>query len=203
VTRRRWLIAALLLMTSTACMSSHSSMMATPGSGGTGQGQALTKLIAKADLQPCPHSSATTTSGGLPDLTLPCLGNGPAVHLAGLTGKPMVLITWGSWCTECQAEMRFLSSAYDHDRRQVRFLGVDTVDEADSALDFDAHVSPPVHFPSVFDEGHKVELGLHTDATPYTVFVSPTGQIVHTRSGPYGSTAQLQADITTYLHVTA
>jgi cytochrome c biogenesis protein CcmG, thiol:disulfide interchange protein DsbE len=158
--------------------------------------------VTKADLRPCPPSSATPVSGGLPNLTLACLGHGPAVHLAGVTGKPMLVLTWGSWCTECQAEMRFLSSVYDEDHAKMRFLGVDTEDQSDSALDFDAHVSPPVHFPSVIDYDHKVELGLKTDATPYTVLVSAAGRIVHTHAGPYLSAAQLKSDLATYLHVT-
>jgi cytochrome c biogenesis protein CcmG/thiol:disulfide interchange protein DsbE len=193
-------VAAMLLAASAACMSSHSSMVATPGPGGAGP--ASPSLVAKADLRPCPPSSATPVSGGLPDLTLSCLGHGPAVHLAGVTGKPMLILTWGSWCTECQAEMRFLSSVYDQDRAKMRFLGVDTEDESDSALDFDAHVTPPVRFPSVVDYDHKVELGLGTDATPYTVLVSSTGKIVHTQAGPYLSAAQLKSDLATYLHVT-
>jgi cytochrome c biogenesis protein CcmG/thiol:disulfide interchange protein DsbE len=196
---RRWIgVAALLLATTMAC-SSHSSIE--PGPGGTNP--SLAKLIAKADLRPCPKSSSTPASGGLPNVTLACLGNGPEVHMAGLTGKPTVVNIWGSWCPPCQAEMRYMSSAFDKDRAQVMFLGVDTEDQADSALDFDAHVTPPVHYPSVFDEKREVALGLHDDAPPYTVFVSPTGQIVHTEHGAYTSTAQLQSAIATYLHVTA
>jgi thiol-disulfide isomerase/thioredoxin len=200
VSKRLLAVAALLLAASTSCMSTHTSMMVNPGPGGAGPINAA--LLAKADLRSCPPSSATPVAGGLPNLTLRCLGHGPAVHLAGITGKPMLVLTWGSWCTECGAEMRFLSSVYDQDRAEVRFLGVDTEDESNSALDFDAHVTPPVRFPSVVDYGHKVELGLRTEATPYTVFVSATGRIVHAHAGPYLSTGQLKSDLATYLHVT-
>jgi cytochrome c biogenesis protein CcmG, thiol:disulfide interchange protein DsbE len=159
------------------------------------------QLVSKADLAPCPSSTAAAVSGGLPNVTLPCLGQGPQVRLSGLAGKPTVVNLWGSWCEPCQAEMQYLSSAYNADRSVVRFLGVDTVDDADSALDFDAHVTPPVHFPSVFDENRQVALGLHTEATPDTVFVASDGRIVHTHPGAYHSTAELQADISRYLHV--
>jgi thiol-disulfide isomerase/thioredoxin len=160
-----------------------------------------TQLVAKAALAPCPASTAAAVSGGLPNITLACLGQGPQVRLSGLAGKPTVVNVWGSWCVPCQAEMQYLSSAFNADRSAVRFLGVDTVDDADSALDFDAHVTPPVHFPSVFDENRKVELALHLEGTPDTVFVASDGQIVHTHLGAYYSTAQLQADISRYLHV--
>lgn len=201
--KARWATAAALaLLAAVAGCSggSGSSGSIGPGPGGTGSTHAA--LVAKAHLRPCPASSATAVSGGLPDVTLPCLGDGPAVHMAGLTGVPTVVNLWGSWCEPCQAEMRYLSSAYDTDRRNVRFLGVDIVDQADSALDFDAHVRPPVRFPSVFDEDRKVAIGLHVDSPPYTVFVSAAGRIVHTHHGAYASTAQVQHDIAAYLHVT-
>jgi hypothetical protein len=93
--------------------------------------------------------------------------------------------------------------AYNAVRAKVRFLGVDTVDEADSALDFDAHVTPPVHFPSVFDPDKKVLLGLHFQGPPETVYLDRAGHVVHVNTVPYRSTAQVRHDIATYLHVTA
>jgi thiol-disulfide isomerase/thioredoxin len=189
----------MLMAVATACSSQSSSVG--PGPGGD---QQLAKLIAAAHLSPCPPSSTTPVNGGLPDITLPCLGNGPAVHLAGLTGKPTVVNIWGSWCEPCQAEMAYLSQASDADRGKVRFLGVDTVDEADSALDFDAHVSPPVHFPSVFDEDRKLLIDAHLPPSPpVTLLLSADGKIVHTEHGAYRSTKQLQAQIASYLHVSA
>jgi len=202
VSRRRLLVAALLASaaTATACASSPSSVSPGPG----GDQASLAKLIVTADLRPCPASSTTVVAGGLPNVTLPCLGNGPAVHMAGLTGEPTVVNIWGSWCPPCQAEMAYLSRAADADRGRVRFLGVDTVDEADSALDFDAHVTPPVHFPSVFDVDRKVLLDAHLPPSPpVTLLVSAAGKVVHTEHGAYTSTAQLQAQIATYLHVSA
>jgi len=142
-------------------------------------------------------------AGGLPDVTLACLGNGPAVHLAGLTGHPTVVNLWGSWCEPCQAEEKFLSEAYNKTGGHVQFLGVDTIDSADSALDFDAHVTPPVRFPSVSDPDKKVLLALHFQGPPETVFVDTSGRIVHVNRVPYTSTTAITADIATYLHVPA
>jgi thiol-disulfide isomerase/thioredoxin len=121
--------------------------------------------------------------------------------MAGLTGRPTVVNIWGAWCPPCQAEERYLSSAFNTDHKQVRFLGVDIVDDANSALDFLPHVTPPVHFPSVFDVDRKVALGLHVASPPFTAFVSAAGKVVGTKHGGYSSTAELQADISRYLHV--
>jgi thiol-disulfide isomerase/thioredoxin len=166
----------------------------------------LAKLVAKAHLSVCPESSTASASGGLPKVTLDCLGNGPAVDLAGLRG-PAVVNVWGSWCIPCQEEAGYLSSVYDADRGKVAFLGVDTEDQADSALDFGTHVKPPVRYPSVVDSDRKVLIGLATSGLssasgpPETAFVGTSGKVVHVHPGEYHSAAALRADIATYLHV--
>lgn len=162
------------------------------------------ELVARAHLDPCPPSQSTTVAGGLPDVTLPCLGEGPSVHLAGLVGKPLVLNIWGSWCGPCQAETRYLAQVYDALKSQVRFLGVDDEDDPNSALDFAPHVSPPMRYPSVVDDDKKVLIALHGPiAVPSTVFVDAAGKVIHQVSAPYTSAAQLRADIRRYLGVVA
>jgi cytochrome c biogenesis protein CcmG, thiol:disulfide interchange protein DsbE len=162
------------------------------------------QLVAAADLDKCPPSQPTSVSGGLPALTLRCLGAGPAVHLAGLAGKPLVLNIWGTWCGPCIAETRYLSTVYDELRPRVRFLGVDT-DEAsyDAGLSFAPHVRPPMRYPSVLDFDKKVLLDLHGPVgVPQTVFVNADGEVVQRISAPYRSAAALRADIARYLGVT-
>ena len=163
------------------------------------------ELVAAARLDKCPPSESASVSGGLPDVTLPCLGAGPAVHLAGLVGKPVVVNIWGTWCGPCQAETRYLSTVYDQLKSQVRFLGVDTEESnRDSALAFAPHVKPPMRYPSVLDDNKAVLLGLHgIVAVPSTVFVDASGKIVKQVSSAYRSVAQLKADIARYLGVTA
>lgn len=162
------------------------------------------QLVARAHLDPCPPSAATSVADGLPDVTLPCLGNGPAVHLSGLVGKPLVLNIWGTWCGPCKAETRYLSQVYDDLKSRVRFLGVDDEDQPGSALDFAPHVKPPMHYPSVVDENKQLLIALHGPiAVPSTVFVDASGKIVQRVSAPYSSAAQLRADISHYLGVTS
>jgi cytochrome c biogenesis protein CcmG/thiol:disulfide interchange protein DsbE len=190
---------ALVLAAGTSCASSHPAAVG-PNFGG---GPTHAQLVATADLAPCPASSSTPSPGGLPNVTLACLGDGPGVHLAGLTGKPTVVNLWGSWCPPCQAEEGFLSKAYDKVRRNVRFLGVDTEDSNNSALDFVAHVKPPVRFPSVVDPRTTVLLDLHFQGPPETLYINSAGRIVHVHRSQYFSAAAVEADIATYLHVKA
>jgi thiol-disulfide isomerase/thioredoxin len=162
------------------------------------------ELVAKAKLDRCPPSQASSVAGGLPDVTLPCLGKGPDVHLSGLVGTPLVVNIWGSWCGPCKAETRYFAQAYDALKGRVRFLGVDDEDDPDSALDFAPHVSPPMRYPSVVDDDKKVLVALHGPvAVPSTVFVDASGKVVRQVSSAYSSLAQLRADISHYLGVSS
>lgn len=201
MTLRRWAAAAVVAVLAAGCSSASSG----GGFPSASPNPKRSELLARADLDPCPPSSAAPTSGGLPDVTLPCLGRGPAVHLAGVRGKPLVLNIWGSWCGPCQKETPLLARMYDELKGRVRFLGVDT-EEADpnSALDFAAHVRPRMRYPSVLDDDKQVLLGLHLpSAVPSTVFVTATGHVAHVSAGPYLSARQLADDITRYLGVSA
>lgn len=188
--------AAAALVVVAGCSSSGS---VSPGPQSNGADPAL---IAKADLAPCPPSSTTPVSGGLPNLTLNCLGKGPAVHLAGLTGKPTVVNLWGSWCGPCGEEAGYLSTVNRQYGSAVRFLGIDIEDSDDNALTFDStRVSPPVRYPSVVDPEKKALLALHFPGPPETLLVDSAGKVVHTHPGKYDSAAQLRGDISKYLRV--
>jgi thiol-disulfide isomerase/thioredoxin len=192
-------LVAVALLTTAACTGSSGD----PGPGRTFQpGPQRGKLIARAGLDPCRVSTAPAVDGGLPDVTLACLGDGPAVHLAGLRG-PLVVNMWGSWCVPCRREMPFFAQAAADLRSRVQFLGVDTDDSSDSALDFAAHVRPRLRYPSVVDENKAVLIGLRlASAVPSTVFVDRAGKVVHRSLSDYESAQQLHDDIARYLGVT-
>ena len=196
----RWYVAAAVLAAVlTGCTSSSSSARPEP-SFPNNPGHA--QLVRTAALDPCPPSSTATSAGALPDVTLPCLGRGSAVHVARVRGKPMVVNVWGSWCGPCQRETPYLSRAYAQLKGSVWFLGVDDEDDPDSALDFAAHVQPAMHYPSVVDEDKKVLTGLRGPvAVPMTVFVRADGSIAFTHPGEYTGAQPLLADVAQYLGV--
>jgi cytochrome c biogenesis protein CcmG, thiol:disulfide interchange protein DsbE len=198
VTRAAIVVVVVVAALATACSSSKPSSFAPDFP----KPPSYDELVARAALDPCPPSSAAKTSKSLPDLTLPCLGKGPAVHLAGLSGTPTVVNIWGSWCGPCQAETKFLSTVYDAAHGKVRFLGVDTEDDAKSALDFAPHVSPPMRYPQVVDKNKRLLVGLNIPSSvPTTVFVSASGRVVRVSPGAYRSADALRADIARYLGV--
>ena len=123
--------------------------------------------------------------------------------MAGLRGKPTLVNVWGSWCGPCQKETPFLSEAHARLGSAVRFLGVDTEDQPDSALDLAAHVRPAMRYASVLDDDKAILLGAHGPGVPFTLLVDADGKIVRMTPGAYDSVDEVLADVAKYLGVKA
>jgi thiol-disulfide isomerase/thioredoxin len=152
-------------------------------------------------LPECPRlPAAKPVDGGLPDLTLPCLGGGRSVDLADLRGTPMVLNVWAAWCANCDREMPLFAAAMAQAGDRVRFFGVhykaaEKYGEQ-SAADFG------VPFPSVHDEdGDKVARALRATAPPQTLFVTADGRIAGREVGEIRSQQELDRLVEHYLGV--
>jgi thiol-disulfide isomerase/thioredoxin len=115
------LLAALLLA---GCSSG-------PGGGPSAEVDVAAKdvrdLKAKTDIAQCRPGNGTLVGGGMPDLTLPCLGGGPDVNVSSLRG-PMVVNLWASWCGPCRQEMPIIQSFHDKYGDRVPVLGIDWQD---------------------------------------------------------------------------
>ena len=87
----------------------------------------LRELKAAAGIEACEPASGEPVDGGLPAVTLPCLGGGEDVDLAALRG-PLVLNIWAAWCGPCVAEMPALAEFYERYGDQVPVVGIDYLD---------------------------------------------------------------------------
>lgn len=106
-------------------------------------------LIAAAGLPPCPTPvAAPPAEGGLPSLTLACLGEGESVRLSDLRG-PLLINVWASWCGPCQVETPVLAAFADAHGDRVAVLGVDIGDSRTGGLAAAARWG--ASFPSVQD----------------------------------------------------
>jgi thiol-disulfide isomerase/thioredoxin len=151
---------------------------------------------------PCPkltHQAAV--KGGLPDLTLPCLGGGRQVRLADLRGTPTVLNVWAAGCAICSEEMPVLADGMHDAGERVRFFGVhykapEKYGER-SAEDFG------VAFPSVQDaNGDRTTLALRPLAgPPQTFFYAADGPLAGRHAGAITSRKQLDRLVQRYLGV--
>ncbi len=117
----------------------------------------------------------------LPPLQLPCLTPGPSIDLSGLSGGPVIVNLWASWCGPCREEMPVLQAAHERYGERVQFLGVDTKDTTDSAADFLGVVG--VTYPQVADADGELLNHLGLPGLPVTVALDPDGRVVDTHVG--------------------
>lgn len=126
----------------------------------------------------CPQQGS---GSALPGLTLPCLQQGPAVDPARLGGAPVLVNLWASWCVPCQREMPALQRTYAAHGAQLRFLGVDSEDEPNSAKDFLAAVG--VHYPQVVDNRGELLHRIGGSGLPVTLVLDARGRLVFSHRG--------------------
>jgi thiol-disulfide isomerase/thioredoxin len=140
---------------------------------------ALRRLKQTTQVRPCPPTdpSLAPVDGGLPDITLPCLGGGRAMHLAGLRGKPTVINLWASWCAPCREELPALQDFYERADGRVRVLGVDFEDtRPGAALRLLQHSG--VSYPQVADFSKAIDRAVGPHPMPTTVLVDASGRVV-------------------------
>jgi cytochrome c biogenesis protein CcmG, thiol:disulfide interchange protein DsbE len=115
-------------------------------------------------------------------------------RLRALSGHPVVVNQWASWCTSCRFEFPFFAEAVKRHRARVAFLGLDSQDERGSAEAFLEEF--PVGFPSIFDPDAEVAAAYGGGrAWPTTMFFDAEGELVNVNIGAYATAELLEQDI--------
>jgi len=118
-------------------------------------------------------------------------------RIAGLSGYPVVVNVWASWCGPCRFEFPDFQQVAAEYGKRVAFLGIDSQDSDDAARTFLSE--EPVPYPSYTDPDQEVAESIGAGrGLPDTAFYDRRGRLVHLKQGPYTSRSELRADVETY-----
>lgn len=117
-----------------------------------------------------------------PELGLPViipgggLDEGETIELEDLSGRPVVVNFWASWCDPCKTEAPLLESIWQsHRDRGVLFLGVDTEDLTESARRFASDYG--LTYPSLRDGTDATKRRWQATGVPETFILDAEGRI--------------------------
>jgi peroxiredoxin len=108
------------------------------------------------------------------------LDTGKTITSAELLGKVHVLNFWYAGCGPCNAEASLLQKVYASYKGAIPFVGVNTYDQAPTALAFEEHYK--VTYPSVIDTNtvsvqYAYSNWVPPDAVPTTLIIDRHGRV--------------------------
>lgn len=143
-----------------------------------------------AGIADCPASSdGPAVPGGMPDVTLDCLGGDTTLRLAGLRG-PLLVNLWAQWCEPCRSEAAHLS-AFASTQKKVAVLGIDYSDPS-PALAIEFAQLTNMTYPHLADEEHQLKGPLGITGIPYTLLIDSSGKIIARHPGQFISLENVQ-----------
>jgi thiol-disulfide isomerase/thioredoxin len=165
---------------------------------------ALREVKARIGMEDCEPGTGEPVEGGLPELTLPCLGGGPDIELSSLRG-PVVINLWQAFCEPCREEMPALEEFHQQYGDRVPVLGIDFNDvHPDGALALAEETGAT--YPSVADPGGELmaeeAFAIGRRGLPAFVFVDADGTVVAQDSGGVDSVAEIEAKVAEHLGIT-
>ncbi|GIM65003.1 hypothetical protein Pve01_84830 [Planomonospora venezuelensis] len=165
---------------------------------------ALREVKARIGMEDCRPGTGEPVEGGLPEVTLPCLGGGPDVDLSSLRG-PLVINLWQAQCEPCRQEMPALEEFHQQYGDRVPVLGIDFNDvHPDGALALAEETGAT--YPSIADPGGELMVedafAVARRGLPAFVFVDEDGVVVAQDSGGVESVAEIKAKVAEHLGIT-
>lgn len=181
--RPRALVAVIALLLVSACGGSAPSAANPDDVSASNVNVATADMVAtkaKSQVEACP--AAQVAKGGLPKVTLPCLGGGRAVDLSTLKG-PLIINVFQAGCVECIKEEPALAAFHRHYGATWPVLGIDGLDTYPGVALREA-ISRGVTYPLVADPGGDALSGpLNIRGFPTFFFLHADGTITQAVGG--------------------
>lgn len=157
----------------------------------------LRALKEEIGMEPCRPGPG---DGGLPAVTLACLGGGESVDLSTLRG-PMVINTWASNCRPCIEEMPALQEFHQRYGETVPVLGIDFLDRMPGAA-LQLAGQTGATYPSLADPGGELleqdQLRI-LNGNPQFLLIDEEGSVVHQEAGGIDDVAEVVAMVNEHL----
>lgn len=162
----------------------------------------LRKLKARTEVAPCRPAEGDHVDGGMPDLTLPCLGGGKDVNVSGFRG-PMVVNLWAVWCGPCRRELPIYQQFHEKYGDQVPVVGIDFQDtQPGTALEMIRDTG--VTYPQLADPQSDLSLKdplPNIAGLPYVILIDEDGRIVDQRFEEIDDVGELEDLVSKHLGV--
>jgi cytochrome c biogenesis protein CcmG/thiol:disulfide interchange protein DsbE len=129
-----------------------------------------------------------------PPFDLARYDTGERIAMADLSGKPVVLNFWATWCVTCRYEHPLMVQAERIYGDRVQFVGIAYQDRSD-AIDAWLKKHGGSTYPTVVDVGGKTSIAYGIYAVPETFFITADGIIQYKRTGAIdGETLKRELD---------
>ena len=108
--------------------------------------------------------------------------DGELLSLDQLTGNPVVLNFWATWCGPCKVEHPVLQKvAQQYSSKRVAFVGVLHLDKVTAAKQFLSRYG--ANYPMIMDYNSNISKSYKIQGLPHTFVINANGEIVFSYPG--------------------
>ena len=136
------------------------------------------------------RTGAPGNRNAAPDFTVTD-GGGNRVSTADLSGKPVILNFWATWCPPCRSELPAFDKLYRQYGNEVSFMMIDLTDGYRETVEgVKKFISENGYtFPVYYDTEVSAAEAYNVSSIPFTVAVGRNGNIVGTHLGAMSEAA--------------
>lgn len=136
------------------------------------------------------RTGAPGNRNAAPDFTVTD-GGGNRVSTADLSGKPVILNFWATWCPPCRSELPAFDKLYRQYGNEVSFMMIDLTDGYRETVEgVKKFMSENGYtFPVYYDTEGSAAEAYNVSSIPFTVAVGRNGNIVGTHLGAMSEAA--------------